>query len=142
MWSSISISLRISHSLLLSTQSKALTWSMKQMFFWNSLAFSVIQWIIEKAREFQKNTYFCFIDYDKDFDCVDDNKLWETLKEMGIPDYTTCLLGNMCEGQEETVRIRLGTMNWFQIGKGVHQGCILSLCLLTYMQSKSCEMPG
>ena len=90
----------------------------------------LIQWIIEKAREFQKNTYFCFIDYNKDFDCVDDNKLWETLKEMGIPDYTTCLLRNMCEGQEETVRIRCGTMNWFQIWKGVHQDCISSLCLL------------
>ena len=89
-----------------------------------------IQWIIEKAREFQKNVYFCFIDYAKPFDCVDDNKLWETLKEMGLPDHTTCLLRNMCAGQEVTVRTRCGTMNWFQIGKGVHQGSILSLCLL------------
>ena len=85
----------------------------------------------EKAREFQKNTYFCFIDYAKAFDCVDHNKLWKTLKEMGIPDHLTCLLRNLYTGQEPTVRTRHGTTNWFQIGKGMHQGCILSPCLFT-----------
>ena len=85
-----------------------------------------IRWIIEKAREFQKN--FCFIDYAKAFDCVDHNKLWEILKEMGIPDHLTCLLRNLFAGQEETVKTGHGT-DWFQIGEGVHQGCILSPCL-------------
>ena len=84
-----------------------------------------IHWIIEKAREFQKNVYFYFIDCAKAFDCVDHNKLWEILKEMGIPEHLTCLLRNLYAGQEATV----GTMDWFQIGKGVHQGCILSPCL-------------
>ena len=93
-----------------------------------------IRWIIEKAREFQENIYFCFIDYVKAFDCVDHNKLWKILKEMGIPDHLTCLLRNLCAGQEATVRIGHGTKDWFQIGKGVHQGYILSPCLLTYMQ--------
>ena len=88
-----------------------------------------IRWIIEKARKFQKNIYFCFIDYAKAFDCVDHNKLWKILKEMGIPDYLTCLLRNLYGGQEATVRTRHGTTDWFQIEKGVHQGCILSPCL-------------
>ena len=85
-----------------------------------------ICWIIEKAREFQKNIYFCFIDYAKAFDCVDHKKLWKILKEMGIPDHLTCLLRNLFAGQETTVRTGHGTTDWFQIGKGVHQGCILS----------------
>ena len=89
-----------------------------------------IRWIIEKGREFQKNIYFCFIDYAKAFNCVDHNKLWKILKEMGIPDHLTCLLrGNMYAGQEATVRTGHGTTDWFQIGKGVCQGCILSPCL-------------
>ena len=88
-----------------------------------------IRWIIKKAREFQKNIYFCFIDYAKAFDCVDHNKLWKTLKEMGIPDHLTRLLRNLYAGQEATVRTRHGTTDWFQIGKGVRQGCILSPCL-------------
>ena len=85
-----------------------------------------ICWIIEKAREFQKNIYFCFIDYAKAFDCVDQNKLWNIFKEMGIPDHLTCLLRNLYAGQVATVRTGHGTTDWFQIGKGVHQGCILS----------------
>ena len=88
-----------------------------------------IHWIIEKAREFQKNNYFCFIDYAKAFDCVDHNKLWKILKEMGIPDHLTCLLRNLYAGEEVTVRTGHGTTDWFQIGKGVHQRCILSPCL-------------
>ena len=88
-----------------------------------------IHWIIKKAREFQKNIYFCFTDYAKAFNCVDHNKLWKILKEMGIPDHLTCLLRNMYAGQEARVRTRHGTTDWFQIGKGVHQGCILSPCL-------------
>ena len=88
-----------------------------------------ICWIIKKAREFQKNIYFCFIDYAKAFDCVDHSKLWKILQEMGIPDHLTCLLKNLCAGQEATVRTGHGTTDWFQIGKGVHQGCILSPCL-------------
>ena len=83
-----------------------------------------ICWIIEKARKFQKNIYFCFIDYAKAFDCVDLNKLWKILREMGISDHLTCLLRNLCAGQEATVRIGHGTVDWFQIGKG----CILSPC--------------
>ena len=86
-----------------------------------------ICWIFEKAREFQKNIYFCFIDYAKAFDCVDHNKLWKILKEMGIPNHLTCLLRNLYAGQEATVRTGHGTTDWFQIGKG--QGCILSPCL-------------
>ena len=85
-----------------------------------------IRWIIEKATEFQKNIYFCFIDYAKAFDYVDHNKLWKILKEMGIPDHLTCLLKNLYAGQEATVRTGHGTTDWFQIGKGVHQGCTLS----------------
>jgi len=88
-----------------------------------------ILWIMEKAREFQKNIYFCLIDYAKAFDCVNHNKLWKILKEMGIPDDLTCLLRNLCAGQEATVRTGHGTTDWFQRGKGVHQGCILSPCL-------------
>ena len=88
-----------------------------------------IRWIMEKAREFQKNIYFGFIDYAKAFDCVDHNKLWKILKEMGIPDHLTCLLRNLYAGQEATVRTWHGTTDWLQIGKGVRQGCILSPCL-------------
>ena len=88
-----------------------------------------ICWIIGKEREFQKTIYFCFIDYAKAFDCVDHKKLWKILKEMGIPDHLTCLLRNLYTGQEATVRTGHGTTDWFQIGKCVHQGCILSPCL-------------
>ena len=88
--------------------------------------------IMEKAREFQKNIYFCFLDYAKAFDYVDHNKLWKILKEMGIPDHLTSLLRNLYAGQEATVRTGHGTTNWFQIGKGVHQGCILSPCLFNF----------
>ena len=88
-----------------------------------------ICWIIEKTKEFQKNTYFCFIDYAKAFDCVDHNKLWKILQELGIPDHLTCLLRNLYAGQEATVRTGHGITDWFQIGKEVHQGCILSPCL-------------
>ena len=87
-----------------------------------------ICWIIEKAREFQ-NIYFCFIDYAKAFDCVDHNKMWKILKEMGISDHLTCLLRNLYASQEATVRSGHGTIDWFQIGKGVRQGCILSPCV-------------
>jgi len=104
-----------------------------------------ICWIIEKVREFQKN--ICFIDDAKAFDYVDHDKLWKILKEMGIPDHLTCLLRNLYAGQE--ARTGHGTTDWFQIGKGVCQGCILSVkavychpAYLTYMQSTSCEMPG
>ena len=93
-----------------------------------------ICWVIEKATEFQKNIFFCFIDYAKNFDCVDHNKLWKILKEMGTSDHLTCLLRNLYAGQEATVRTGHGTMDCFKIGKGVHQGCILSLHLLPYMQ--------
>ena len=86
-------------------------------------------WIMEKAREFQKNIYFFFIDYAKAFDCVDHNKLWKILKEMGIADHLTCLLRNLYASQEATVRTGHGTTDWFQIGNGVCQGCILSPCL-------------
>ena len=91
-----------------------------------------IQWIIEKAREFQKNIYFHFINYAKAFDCVDHNKLWKILKKRGIPDHLTCLLRNLYAGQEVTVRTGHGTTDWFQIGKGVYQGCILSPCLFNF----------
>ena len=91
-----------------------------------------IHWIIKKAREFQKNNYFCFVDYTKAFDCVDHNNLWKTLKEMGIPDHLTCLLRNLYVGQGATVRTGHGTTDWFQIGKGEHQGCILSPCLFNF----------
>ena len=88
-----------------------------------------IRWITEKAREFQKNIYFCFTDYAKAFDCVAHNKLWKILQEMRIPDHLTCLLRNLYAGQEATVKSRNGTTDWFPIRKGVCQGCILSPCL-------------
>ena len=91
-----------------------------------------IRWIMEKAREFQKNIYFCFIVYAKAFDCVDHNQLWTILKEMGIPDHLTCLLRNLYAGQEATVRTGHGTTDGFQIGKGVRQGCILSPGLFNF----------
>ena len=99
-----------------------------------------IHWIIEKEREFQKN--ICFIEYTKDFDCVDHNKLWKNLQEMGIPDHLTCLLINLYAGQEATVRTAHGTMDWFQIWKGVHQGCILSPCLFNLYAEYIMLMPG
>ena len=85
-----------------------------------------------KKQEFQKNIYFCFSDYAKAFDCVDHNKLWKILKEMGIPDHLTCLLRNLYAGQEATVRTGHGTTDWFQIGKGVHQACIFLPCLFNF----------
>ena len=91
-----------------------------------------ICWIIEEAREFQKSIYFCFTDYAKAFDCMDHNKLWKILQEMEIPDHLICLLRNLYVGQEATVRTRHGKTDWFQIGKGVHQGCILSPCLFNF----------
>ena len=96
-----------------------------------------ICWIMDKAREFQKNISFSFIDYAKAFDCVDHNKLWKILKEMGIPDHLTSLLRNLYAGQEATIRTGHGTTDWFQIGKGVPQGFILSPSYFTYMQSAS-----
>ena len=101
-----------------------------------------ICWIIEKAREFQKNIYFCFIDYAKAFDCVDNNKLWKIVHEMGIPDHLTWLLRNLYAGQEATVRTRHGTMDWFQIGKGVHQAVYCHPAYIIYMQSTSWETLG
>ena len=97
---------------------------------------------IEKARVFQKNCYFCFINYAKAFDCVDHNQLWKILKKMGISDHPTCLLRNLCAHQEATVITRHGTTDWFQIGKGVHQGCILSPAYLNCMQSTLWEKLG
>jgi len=88
-----------------------------------------VHWIIEKAREFQKNIYFCFLDYTKAFDCMDHNRLWESLKEMGMPDHLTCLLRNLYADQEATVRNGHGTTDWLQYEKGVCQGCIWSPCL-------------
>ena len=90
-----------------------------------------IRWIMEKAREFQKNIYFCFIDYTKALDCVGHNKLWKIFKEMGITDYLTCFLRNLYAGQEATVRTGCGTIDWLQIVKGVHQG-LLSSCLFNF----------
>ena len=101
-----------------------------------------IRWIIEKPRVFQINIYFCFIDYTNAFDYVDHNKLWKIMKEMGIPDHLTCLLRNLYAGQEATVRTGHGPMDWFQIGKGVHQGLYCHPVYLTIMQSTPCEMPG
>ena len=91
-----------------------------------------IHWIMEKARAFQKNIYFCFIDYAKAFDCVNHKKHWKILKEMGIPDHVTCLLRNLYAGQEATVRTGHETIDWFQIGRGVHEGCILTPCLFNF----------
>ena len=99
-----------------------------------------ICWIIQKAREFQKNIYFCFIDYTKAFDCMDQNRLWKILKEMGIPDHLICLLRNLYAGQEATVRTGHETTDWFQIGKGVHEGCILSPCLFNLYAGYIMEM--
>ena len=96
-----------------------------------------IRWIMEKAREFQKNIYFCFIDYAKAFDCVDHNKLWKILKEMGIPDHLTCLLRNLYAGQEATVRNGHGTTDWFQIRKEHAKAVYFHPAYLTYMQSTS-----
>ena len=93
-----------------------------------------ICWIIEKARQFQKNTYLGFVNYAKAFDCVDPKKLWEILQEMGIPDHLACLLRNLYAGQEATVSTGRGTTDWFQTGKGVRQGC--HPAYLTYMQMK------
>ena len=101
-----------------------------------------IHWIIKKARDFQKNIYFCFIDYVKAFDCVDHNKLWKILKEMGIPDHLTCLLGNLYAGQEATVQTGHGTTDCFQIRKGVRQGCILSPCLFNFYAEYIMRNPG
>ena len=95
-----------------------------------------ICWIIEKAREFQKNIYFCFIGYAKAFDCVDHNKLWKS-QEMGIPEHLTCLLRNLYASQEATLRTGYGTRDWFQIGKGVCQACILSPCLFNFYAVKA-----
>ena len=100
------------------------------------------RWIIKKAREFQKNIYFFFIDYAKAFDCVDHNKLWKILKEMGIPDYLICLLRNLYAGQEATVRTGHGTTDWFQIGKGLPQGCILLPCLFNFYAEYIMRNPG
>ena len=96
-----------------------------------------IRWIMEKARGFQKDIYFCFIDYAKDFDCVDHKKMWKILKEMGISENLTCLFRNLYAGLEATVRTGHGTTDWFQIGKGVRQGCICHPAYLTSMQSTS-----
>ena len=101
-----------------------------------------ISWIIKKAREFQKKIYFWFIDHAKAFDCVDHNKLWEILKEMGIQDHLTCLLRNLYAGQEATVRTGHGTKDWFQTGKGVHQGCLLSPCLFNLHAEYSMRNAG
>ena len=101
-----------------------------------------IPWIIEKPRELQKNIYFCFTDYAKAFDCVDHSKLWEILKEMRIPDHLTCLLRNLHAGQEATDRTGHETTDWFQIGKGVRQGCILSACLFNLCVEYIMKNPG
>ena len=101
-----------------------------------------IHWIIKKAREFQKSIYFSFLDYTKAIDCVDHNKLWKILKEMGIPDHLTCLLRNLFAGQEATTRTGHGTTDWFQIRKGVCQAVYCHPAYLTYMQSTSWEMLG
>ena len=102
-----------------------------------------IRWIIAKAREFQKNIYCCFTDYTKAFDHVDHNKLWKILQEMGLPDHLTFLLRYLYAGQEATIRSWHGTRDWFQIGKGVRQGCILSLCLFNlYVESIGLQRVG
>ena len=101
-----------------------------------SVQIANICWIIKKAREFQKNIYFCFIDYAKAFDCVNPSELWKILKEIGIPDHITCLLGNLYAGQEAIVRTGHGTTDWFKTGEGVCQGCCHH-AYLTYMQSIS-----
>ena len=100
-----------------------------------------IPWIIKKAREFQKNIYFCFTDYAKAFDCLDNNRLWNILKEMGIPDHLTCHLRNLYAGQEATVRTGHGTTDWFQLGKEYVKVANCHSAYLTYMKRTSCEMP-
>ena len=100
------------------------------------------RWIIEKAKEFQKDIYFCFVDYARASDCMDHGKLWKILKEMGIPDHLICLLRNLYSGQEATVRTGHGTTDWFQIGKGVCQGCILSPCLFNLYAEYIMRNPG
>ena len=120
--------------------------SVVQAGFWNGKGnrdqIANICWIIKKAIEFQKNIYFCFIDYAKAFDCVDNNKLWKILQEMGKPDHLTCLLRNLYAGQEATVQTGHGTTDWFQIGKGVHKAVYCHLAYLTSMQSTSWETLG
>ena len=116
--------------------------SAKEIYAFFLFILTNIRRINEKAREFQKNTYFCFIDYAKAFDCVDHNKLWKILKEMGIPDHLTCLLRNLYAGQEAAVRTGHGTTDWFQIGKGVRQGCILSPCLFNLYAEYIMRNPG
>ena len=101
-----------------------------------------IHWIIKKAREFQKNIYFCFIDYAKAFDCVDHKKLWKILQEIGIPDHLTSVLRNLYVGQEATVRTEHETMNWFKIGKEDDKAVYCHLAYLTYMQGASCKIMG
>ena len=103
------------------------------------LPISVVSW---KKQESQRNTYFCFIDYAKDFDCVDHNKLWKIIQEMGLPDHHACLLRNLYADQEATVRTRHGTTDWFKIGKGVRQGCILSPRLFNFYAEYIMRMPG
>ena len=98
--------------------------------------------IIERAGEFQKNIYFCFLDYAKAFDCVDHDNLWKILQEMGIPNHLICLLRNLYAGQEATVRTGRGMTDWFQIGKGVRQGYILSPCLFNFYAESSCKILG
>ena len=105
---------------------------MVAVFTFPFVLYTLIHWIMEKAREFQKNICFCFIDYAKAFDYVYDNELWKILKEMGIPDHLTCILRNLYAGQEATVRTGHGTTDWFQRGKGVRQGCILSPCSFNF----------
>ena len=97
-----------------------------------------IHWIMEKARKYQESIYICFIDYAKAIDCVYHNKLWKIIKEMGIPDHLTCLLRNLYTGQEAAVRTRHGKMDWFKIGRGIRQGCILSLCLFNLYAKYVC----
>ena len=114
-----------------------------RVYVWIRDQITNIRWIIKKAREFQRNIYFCFIDYAKAFDCVHHNKLWETVKEMEIVDHLTCLLRNLHAGQEATVRTGHGTTDWFQIRKGVYvQVVYCHPAYLTYMQSTSCEILG
>ena len=109
---------------------------------WTRDQIANICWSINKAREFQKNIYFCIIHYAKAFDCVHHNKLWRILQEMRIPDHLSCLLRNLYAGQEATIRTGHGKTDWFQFGKGVHQGCILSPCLFNLYEWTSCEMLG